>query len=147
MSKLMDCTDMEIISLFNDEITTFVDQLMNISTQISLTPEELVKINKSKKDLDTGMRINLKLCIELYTVFLFKPEHDQFVESVKNRNYDYFYKLVAQEDIDDEFKELLEIITTVSYNLDNEIRNDIFGYLENITDLALVYVAKTVKKI
>ena len=145
MASLMSCEMKDIVTMFNDELQTFIIQLMHIAEQINMTKKEMSTILSSKRDLETGMKINQKLCIDLYAKFLFEDGHETFVENVKCRNYDYFYELVKKETIDDEFKELLQIVVTVSYNLDDDLKNDIFGYLENITDLAITYAAKLVE--
>ena len=64
----------------------------------------------------------------------------------QKRNYEYFYLLADNDIIEPEFRELLSIIKTVSYGIDDETKNIIFGYIENITVLADIYAYKKMEK-
>jgi len=82
----------------------------------------------------------------MYAFFLLKPEFETFLENVQKRNYEYFYLLADNDIIEPEFRELLSIIKTVSYGIDDETKNIIFGYIENITVLADIYAYKKMEK-
>ena len=50
--------------------------------------------------------------------------------------------MVESEEIDPEFRELMQIIKKVSYDVNDDIKADVFGYMENITILANIYAGK-----
>ena len=66
------------------------------------------------------------------------------MEQVQAKNYKYFYALVDNDIVDVEFRDLLQIIKTVSMGIDEESMENIFGYIENVTVLANIYACKTI---
>ena len=78
----------------------------------------------------------------MYATFLIDPDYADFLPNVQNKNYQYFYDLAESEEIDPEFRELMQIIKKVSYDVNDELKADVFGYMENITILANIYAGK-----
>lgn len=146
MSDLMSMSINDITNIFNDELNTFLNQLIHIATQLNIDKKDFNKISLSRRTLEQGMSINKSICIDMYAAFLFAHGHENFIENIKNRKYDYFYNLMETEEIQEDFKELLSIISTVSYSLSDDLKNDIFGYLENISVLSNIYAIKKIKK-
>jgi hypothetical protein len=142
MAELLSASIDTIVKTFNDELNTFLNQLMLIADQITISKSNLSKVQISKRRLVQAMQINSVLCINLYATFLLNPEFEDFLPNVQSRNYEYFYILADNEKIEPQFKELLSIIKTVSYDIDDELKNIVFGYVENITILANIFACK-----
>jgi|SaaInlStandDraft_4_1057021.scaffolds.fasta_scaffold08018_2 hypothetical protein len=146
MADLLAANIDTIVKTFNDELNTLLNQLMIIADQIEISKTDLCKVKASKKQLLDAIYINVNLCVNMYAFFLLKPEFETFLENVQKRNYEYFYLLADNDIIEPEFRELLSIIKTVSYGIDDETKNIIFGYIENITVLADIYAYKKMEK-
>ena len=146
MDELMNASSNEINMIFNDELVTFLCQLISVAKQMNMKKSEFIKVETSKTKLVQSIEINKSLCINLYATFLLDPKFESFLTNIQQRNYKYFYDLTESETFDDDFKDLMIIIKSVSYDVSNEIKDDIFGYVENLTILASVFAMKFEKK-
>lgn len=146
MEELLNAPIDEIVMIFNDELNNMINQLMSIAKQITITSDENTLILASKNKLLNAIKINEFLCIELYAKFLLKDEFEDFFDNIKNRKYDYFFELADRADIDEEFRDIIFLVKTISYKVGNETREDIFGYMENLSFLATIFAQKKLTK-
>lgn len=144
MTDLLSASIDTIVKTFNDEMITFLNQLMVIADQIEISKVNLSKVQFSKRTLVQAININSIICINLFAAFILNPEFSDFLEQVQAKNYKYFYALVDNDIVDVEFRDLLQIIKTVSMGIDEESMENIFGYIENVTVLANIYACKTI---
>lgn len=144
MDDLLKAPVDEIVMIFNDEMNNMINQLMYIAQHIDLKSTEMTMIKNSKNKLINAITINRILCIEMYAKFLLKDEFSDFFDNIKNRNYDYFYGLTDRKEIDDEFKDLVYLVKTISFKVADETKDNIFGYMENLSLLATIYAQKMI---
>lgn len=146
MESLLNAPIDEIIMIFNDEMNNMINQLMHIANHVGLKPEEMNTITFSKNKLINAIKINRILCIEMYAKFLLDDNFSDFYENIKNKQYDYFYGLSNNTAIDEEFRDLVILIKTISYNVDKETKENVFGYMENLSILATIFAKKKILK-
>lgn len=146
MDELLNSSIDDIVTIFNDELNVMLNQLIFIANKLSMTESEKTIIINSKNKLCNAVKVNERLCVELYAKFLLTEKFDGFFNNIKARNYQYFYDLTEKEEIEPQFKELMILIRTVSYQVGNETKNDVFGYVENLSLLATIYAQKKLEK-
>lgn len=146
MDSLLKAPVDEIIMIFNDEMNNMINQLMHIADHVGLKPEEMSTIMFSKNKLINAIEINRILCIEMYAKFLLDEEFNDFYENIKNKKYEYFYELSTNKAIDEEFRDLVVLVKTISYNVGTETKENIFGYMENLSILATIFAQKKLTK-
>lgn len=146
MDNLLKAPTDEIIMIFNDEMNNMINQLMHIAKYIKMEPEESVMITNSKNKLTNALTVNRILCIEMYAKFLLNDDFSDFFDNIKSRNYTYFYSLLDRKELDKEFTDLVILVETISHKVDDETKDSIFGYMENLSLLATIYAQKMLTK-
>lgn len=146
MDELLNSSITDIVTIFNDELNVMLNQLIIITKKLNMTEDEKNTVFNSKNKLCNAIKVNENLCVDMYAKFLLTERFDGFFNNIKARNYQYFYDLTEKEEIDPEFKELMVLIRTVSYQVGDETKNDVFGYVENLSLLATIYAQKKIEK-
>ena len=146
MDELLNSSIEDIVSIFNDELNVMLNQLILIANNLNMSNNERTTIINSKNKLCNAINVNVNLCVELYAKFLLTEKFNGFFDNIKARNYKYFYELTEKEEIDPQFRELMVLIRTVSYQVGDETKNDVFGYVENLSLLATIFAQKKIEK-
>ena len=142
MDALLNASIDELVGVFNDEMKVFLNQLITIGKQVKMQKSDFESVINSKKKLLQVLEVNNLICIDTYATFLLTDKYSDFFEHVQKRDHDYLYKLAMEEERNNEFQQLMVMIRMVSYNVDKETKNDVLGYVENLSILANVYAKK-----
>lgn len=135
----------EIIHVFNDQLTEFLDQLQIIIND--LTSKNLIS-RQSKANLEfyknmvhKGLGINQELVIETFgSYMLSKPE---LITSIINRDQGYLRNFnYCDKNENANVQELIMIIKDVTMYVDSENIDTIFEYLHILCQLAITYANK-----
>ena len=68
MTDLLSASIDTIVKTFNDEMITFLNQLMVIADQIEISKVNLSKVQFSKRTLVQAININSIICINLFVI-------------------------------------------------------------------------------
>ena len=136
----------EIITLFNDELITFISELLKIFNQINKNiPEESFNTIITYKNLiETGIAINKEIGIEMFSVYIFSKANNEFSNKISARDYEYFYNIEEDLNGQNHLIELIMIIKNLFRELSSENQENIFGYLENLCVLSNGYFLKKI---
>lgn len=135
----------EIVILFNDELITFISELLKIFNQIKDVPENSFNTIMTYKNLiESGIAINKEIGIEMFSVYIFSKENEDFSNKISCRDFDYFYNIEEDLKGENHLIELIMIIKNLFRELSEENKENIFGYLENLCILSNGYFIKKI---
>lgn len=144
MDELLKLSKSEIVSIFNDELKIFLSELLKIFEQIN--KDRVNKLLSYKNLIETGIIANKELAIEMFSGYIFKKENEDFCKKISEKDYEYFIKNQDKLDKSNKFEDLIGIIKELFLQLSEMNRENIFGYLENLSTLANIFVMKKISK-
>ena len=145
MEQLLALNKSDIIIIFNDELTTFLSELLKIFTQLKSNKETINQLLNYKNLIDSGISANIETGIEMFAGYIFSEGNDDFCQRISDRDYNFFYKLEESIDKSNKFSEVIMLIKNLFIQLNDTNKESIFGYLENLSTLANVYAIKKIK--
>jgi hypothetical protein len=149
MDEILSLSQLEIVTIFNDELKTFLTELLKIVNQLkNITDTDTDNINKllSYKNLiETGISANKEIAIDMFAGYIFSAGNEQFCEKISSKDYEFFYKMEEQIDKTNKLSEIIMIIKNLFIELSEVNKESIFGYLENLSTLSNIYAMKKIE--
>jgi hypothetical protein len=130
----------DIINIFNSEIIVFITELLKIFKYYESNADTITELQYYKNLIETGISVNIESGVEMFSSYLLMEGNEDFLDKIKNKDYDYFYKMQIQDN--NNFSDIIKIIKKISLKLNEENKSNIFGYLENLSILSNIYVIK-----
>ena len=143
MDELLKLTKTEIVTIFNDELNTFLTELLLIIKNVEVNDDNRSKLLSYKNLIDTGISTNKEIGIEMFSGYIFS--NDNFYEKISSRDYDFFYKMDEEIDKTNKFVEIIIIIKNLFIQLSETSKDNLFGYLENLSTLSNIYAMKKIE--
>lgn len=143
MDELLKLTKTEIVTIFNDELNTFLTELLLIIKNVEVNDDNRSKLLSYKNLIDTGISTNKEIGIEMFSGYIFS--NDNFYEKISSRDYDFFYKMDEEIDKTNKFVEIIIIIKKLFIQLSETSKDNLFGYLENLSTLSNIYAMKKIE--
>jgi hypothetical protein len=140
MEQILKLSKDEIVTIFNDEMSTFLSELLKIFSQLESNKETVNKLLSYKSLIETGIAANKVVGIEMFGGYIFKKGNEDFCEKITSKNFNFFINL--EVDKSNKLAEILMLIKDLFIKLSDTNRNNIFGYLENLSTLANIYTMK-----
>ena len=145
MEQLLALNKFDIIIIFNDELTTFLSELLKIFTQLKSNKETTNQLLNYKNLIESGISANVETGIEMFAGYIFSEGNGNFCQRISDRDYNFFYKLEESFDKSNKFSDVIMLIKNLFIQLNDTNKESIFGYLENLCTLANVYAIKKIK--
>jgi len=145
MEQLLALNKSDIIIIFNDELLTFLSELLKIFSQVKSNNETTSELLNYKNLIESGISANLETGIEMFAGYIFSEGNDDFCKKIADRDYNYFFKLEESIDKSNKFSKILMLIKNLFIQLNDTNKDSICGYLENLCTLANVYAIKKLK--
>ena len=145
MEQLLALNKSDVIIIFNDELTTFLSELLKIFTQLKSNKETTNQLLNYKNLIESGISANVETGVEMFAGYIFSEGNDDFCQRISNKDYNFFYKLEESIDKSNKFSEVIMLIKNLFIQLNDTNKESIFGYLENLCTLANVYAIKKMK--
>ena len=143
MDQLSELSTLEIVTLFNDELITFISELLKIFNQIKNVPKSSTNTIMTYKNLiQTGIKINKEIGIEMFSGYIYSKGNEDFCEKISSRDYEFFYKIDENLEENNQLAEIIIIIKNLFIELSEQNKENIFGYLDNLSVLSNVYFMK-----
>jgi len=143
MDELLKLTKTEIVTIFNDELNTFLMELLLIIKNVEVNDDNRSKLLSYKNLIDTGISTNKEIGIEMFSGYIFS--NDNFYDKISSRDYDFFYKMDEEIDKTNKFVEIIIIIKKLFIQLSETSKDNLFGYLENLSTLSNIYAMKKIE--
>jgi len=137
MDELLAVSQLEIVTIFNDELKTFLTELLKIVTKLKNTTDtdDMNKLLSYKNLIETGISANKEVAIDMFAGYIFSEGNEKFCEKISSRDYDFFYKMEEQINKTNKLSEIIMIIKNLFIELSEVNKESIFGYLENLSTL------------
>ena len=145
MDELLGLTRLEIVSIFNDELNTFLTELLKIVNELKIDTDNINKLLSYKSLIETGISANKEIAIDMFAGYIFSAGNENFCEKISSKDYDYFYKMEEQIDKTNKLSEIIMIIKNLFMKLSEVNKESIFGYLENLSTLSNIYAIKKIE--
>jgi hypothetical protein len=146
MDQLMQLSKDEVVTLFNGELSTFLSELVKIFSKMTVDQVSFNQLLSYKSLIEAGINSNKEIGVDMFAGYIFSSSNDDFMEKISSRDYDFFYKMEEKIDSSNKFAEILLIIKHLFIQLSDTNKENIFGYLENLSLLANVYAMKKLGK-
>ena len=148
MDELLKLSKIEIVQIFNDELMTFLSELLKIFNEINIksNKDSINKLMSYKNLIETGILANKELAIEMFSGYIFKKENEDFCKKISEKDYEYFITNQNKLDNSNKFEDLIDIIKDLFLQLSEINKENIFGYLDNLSTLANIFVMKKISK-
>jgi len=146
MDQLMQLSKDEVVTLFNGELSTFLSELVKIFSKMTVDQVSFNQLLSYKSLIEAGINSNKEIGVDMFAGYIFSSSNDDFIEKISSRDYDFFYKMEEKIDSSNKFAEILLIIKHLFIQLSDINKENIFGYLENLSLLANVYAMKKLGK-
>lgn len=143
MDELLKLTKTEIVTIFNDELNTFLTELLLIIKNVEVNDDNRSKLLSYKNLIDTGISTNKEIGIEMFSGYIFS--NDNLYDKISSRDYDFFYKMDEEIDKTNKFVEIIIIIKKLFIQLSETSKDNLFGYLENLSTLSNIYAMKKIE--
>jgi len=145
MDQLVELNKVEIVKMFNDELITFISELLKILNQIkNINNSEINTIMTYKNLIQTGIIINKEIGIEMFSGYIYAEGNEEFCEKISSKDYNFFYKIEENLDKTNQLAEIIFIIKNLFVQLSEQNKENIFGYLDNLSILSNVYFMKKI---
>ena len=146
MDELLKSSRSEIVSLFNDELTTFLSELLKIFGNLDKEKAALNKLSTYKNLIHTGLYANKESGIEMFSGYILSKGNEEFSSRISNKDYEFFYELSSNTTTSNKFTDIIMIIKNLFIQLDINNKESIFGYLDNLCSLSNIYAMKKLTK-
>jgi hypothetical protein len=144
MENIKNLKKEELVVIFNDQIKTFIKQIIKITETANDKNLDLSKIKYYKNSLKAGLVINKYTAIDMFSGYILSEENKDFTKKIGERDYNYFYNIKYEKDVENSLADMIQITRNIMNNLNDENKENIFGHLENLCLLTNLY---TIKKI
>ena len=145
MDELLALPRLEIVTIFNDELNTFLTELLKIVNEIKIDTDNINKLLSYKNLIETGISANKEIAIDMFAGYIFSAGNENFCEKISSKDYEYFYKIEEQIDKTNKLSEIIMIIKNIFMKLSEVNKESIFGYLENLSTLSNIYAMKKIE--
>lgn len=145
MDQLLALDKSDVIIIFNDELLTFLSELLKIFSQVKSNNDTTSELLNYKTLIESGISANKETGVEMFAGYIFSEGNDDFCKKIAERDYDYFYKLQDSIDKSNKFSKVIILIRNLFIQLSDTNKDNICGYLENLCTLANVYAMKKIK--
>jgi hypothetical protein len=142
MDELLSLKRSEIVSIFNDELKTFLSELLKIVNNLKINNDKVEKLLSYKSLIETGIMANVEIAINMFTGYIFGKGNDDFCKKITERDYNFFLNMEEQIDKKNNLVDIIVIIKEIFLQLSENNRESIFGYLENLSTLGNIFVMK-----
>jgi len=119
MDELLAVSQLEIVTIFNDELKTFLTELLKIVTKLKNTTDtdDMNKLLSYKNLIETGISANKEVAIDMFAGYIFSEGNEKFCEKISSRDYDFFYKMEEQINKTNKLSEIIMIIKNLFIEL------------------------------
>jgi len=145
MDKLLELPKKDIIAIFNDELTTFLSELIKIFSALN-KKDNIAALVTYKTMIENGISINNEIAIEMFSSYIFGTGNEEFCSKISARDYSFFFNTSFVTDETNKLAEIITIIKSLFIELSEGNKENIFGYLENLSTLANIYTMKNLSK-
>jgi hypothetical protein len=147
MDELLALPRLEIVTIFNDELKTFLTELLKIVTTLKngTDTDDINKLLSYKNLIETGISANKEVAIDMFAGYIFSAGNEKFCDKISSRDYDFFYKMEEQINKTNKLSEIIIIIKNLFIELSEVNKESIFGYLENLSTLSNIYAMKKIE--
>ena len=145
MEQLLALNKSDVVIIFNDELLTFLSELLKIFSQVKSNNDTTSELLNYKTLIESGIAANKETGVEMFAGYIFSEGNDDFCKKIADRDYDFFYKLEENIDKSNKFSKVIMLIKNLFIQLSDTNKESICGYLENLCTLANVYAMKKLK--
>jgi len=135
----------EIAKMFNEQIKIFIKEIIKIMENANDKKLDINKIKYYKTNMKAGLAMNKYSGIDMFSGYILSDENKDFTSKIVERDYNYFYSMTYEKEVDNSMAEMIIIIKNILNNLCDENKENIFGYLENLCTLSNIYAMKKIE--
>jgi hypothetical protein len=135
----------EIAKMFNQQIKIFIKEIIKIMENANDKKLDINKIKYYKTNMKAGLAMNKYSGIDMFSGYILSDENKDFTSKIVERDYNYFYSMKYEKNVDNSMAEMIMITKNILNNLCDENKENIFGYLENLCTLSNIYAMKKIE--